>query len=266
LNKLDVQRAINEDVSGGLGYKSIKSALGLYRSALACYDVEIQPTSKFTLPQPKPKRGDLPELEKVLAVIIGSSVELPCLLALWCGGMRISEVRGLQYRDVTTSENGGHFIRINRVRICVNGHDVVQDRAKTVDSARDIPLPEYVYSLIENKPHKADTDFIVDESYKAVYKRYKLLMKKNGINMTFHELRAQFATNMSILGVKKEVLQMLGGWSNSVVLDKVYNRTPTHMLSDSMNLYTDYITKIIHEVSPESAENHTDCHTSDVAT
>lgn len=252
LTKLDVQKAINNEVSRGLGYKSLKNALALYRSSLACYGVTIAPTQKFTLPQKKAEKGDLPSLEKVVPIIIGSSVELPCLLSLLCGGLRISEVRGLQYRDITTDEEGTHFLHVNRVRVCINGHDEVKDDAKTVESARDVPVCDYVYRLIVNKPHNSDTDFIVDENYGAIKRRFDRLMKKNGIDMTFHDLRKEFATTMNGLGVQKEVLQMLGGWSNSSVLDSVYIRTPRQQLTDSMKLLDNYVSDIIKNNSNNS--------------
>lgn len=245
LSRLDVQKMINAAANKGMSYRTIKDTLALLRCALSYYGVEVAPTSKFTLPQKKAKKGDLPPLEKVLPIIIGSSVELPCLLAMWCGGLRMSEVRGLQYRDITTTEDGRHLLSVNRVRNCISGHDVVQNRTKTVDSARDVPIPDYVYSLITAKPHTSDTEFIINENYGALKRRYDRLLKKNGIKMTFHELRAMFATTMNGLGVPKEVLQMLGGWSNSVILDSVYIRTPQQQLTEGMNKLNDYLSHII---------------------
>lgn len=256
LTKSDINRAINLDAARGMGHKSIKEALALLKSALDENGVDIPSTKKFALPPKPPKKGELPDLKIVLSIIVGSSVELPCLLSLWCGGMRISEVRGLQYRDISDDDEGRHYIFINRSRICVNGHDFLRDVNKTEQSTRKVQLPDYLYGLIAKKAHNSDDDFIIDESYGAIQRRYDRLLRKNGIVMTLHDLRAQFATTMNGLGIEKEILQKMGGWSNSKVLDDVYIRTPKKAIDDSMSIYNDYISSIMpsdlsHEVSHE---------------
>jgi len=250
LKKSDINRAIGVDTQNGLSYKSIKEAVALLKSALSEKDVDIPPLNKYVLPPKSAEKEDLPDLESVLNVIVGSSVELPCMLSLLCGGMRISEVRGLQYRDITTDANGDHFIFINRARLSISGIDHMRDCNKTEKSTRRVPLPEYLYDIIKHKPHESPDDFIVDEKYNAIKQRYDRLMKKNGIHMTFHELRAQFATTMNTLGIDKMILKKMGGWSNSQVLDRVYIRTPKQAIVDSMKIYDDYIFSIINKQIP----------------
>ena len=256
VKRVDIQYAINEDAARGLGYKSLKSAFDLVRAALALFDVDIPVSSRFRFPPKKAPKGELPDLKKVIGALLGSNVELPCMLAIWCGGMRISEVRGLRYSDLTETENGW-FISLHRARICVNGKDVVQERNKTPKSTRDIPLPAYLLDQIQAKPHDSEDDFIINESYKAVKRRYDRILKKNGIRMTFHELRAQFATAMNDLGVRKEILQMLGGWSTSKVLDEVYIRTPKSKLIEGMKVFDDFMNELVLQCKAES-ENHTE--------
>lgn len=247
LSKLEIQTAISHDAGLGLHWKSIKEALALLRSACAYYDVAIPETKKFALPPRSPKKGDLPELAEVLDVIIGSSVELPCLLALWCGGMRMSEVRGLQYRDVYTDKFGNHYLYINRSRVFVNGSDYVRECNKTYSSTRKVPLPQYLFECIQEKPHNKETDYIIDESQPAIKCRYDRLMKKNSLHISFHDLRALFATTMNELGVPKEILQKLGGWTNSKVLDSVYIRHSDQTLVNSIDLLSQHIEPIIEE-------------------
>ena len=145
LKTIDIQRAINIDAEHGLGYKSIKSAYDLVRSAALIFDVELPSIRKLKLPS-KTVKEELPDLDKVLRVIIGSSVELPC-----------------------------------------NGHDVVENRNKTEQSTRDVPIPDYIYNLIQQVPHDSDEDFIVNENYGALKRRYDRLLKKNELKMTFHD-------------------------------------------------------------------------------
>ena len=245
IKTIDVQRAINIDADRGLGYKSIKTGYDLVRSAALLFDVELPSIRKLKLP-PKTVKEELPDLDKILMVIIGSSVELPCLLSIWCGGMRISEVRGLQFGDVFEDDNG-RCIKVRRARVCINGHDVIENRNKTEQSTRDIPIPDYIYNLIQKIPHSSDEEFIVNENYGALKRRYDRLLKKHGLKMTFHDLRAQFATTMNELGVEKEVLEKLGGWANSKVLDAVYIRTPKQRVRDSLKIFDDYMYDVIRD-------------------
>lgn len=249
IKTIDVQRAINIDAERGLGYKSIKTGYDLIRSAALLFDVELPSIRKLKLP-PKTVKEELPDLDKVLKIIIGSSVELPCLLSVWCGGMRISEVRGLQFGDIFEDDNG-RYIKVRRTRVCINGHDTIQNRNKTELSTRDVPLPDYIYNLIQQIPHSSEEEFIVNENYGALKRRYDRLLKKHGLKMTFHDLRAQFATTMNGLGVDKEVLEKLGGWANSKVLDAVYIRTPKQRVRDSLKIFDNYMYGVIRDTRTE---------------
>lgn len=246
LKPIDVQQAISEDAKQGKSYKTIKNSLGLLKSALALNNAPL-PAYKYSLPTKKKQKADLPDFQEVLKIINGSSVELPCLLSINCGGMRISEVRGLQYRDII-ERNGKKYISIERARVSVsNCRDVVKC-CKTETSERIVPLPDYLYKKIIEKPHKSETDYIIDESYKAITGRFTRLMKKNGItNLTFHGLRKEFATMMNQMGVAKETLQLLGGWSNSVVLDSIYICPRQGELENSIEKLSNFIAPVIAE-------------------
>lgn len=95
--------------------------------------------------------------------------------------LRISEVRGLQFRDVSTD---GKYISVQRARMCLDNKDIVSNQNKTVESTRTNPLPPYLYELIKKVPHKKDTDFIVQMRYEYIRKHFKQLMTSNGMNIT----------------------------------------------------------------------------------
>ena len=100
--------------------------------------------------------------------------------------------------------------------------------------------------MIMAKQHNSDTDFIIDMRYNLLGKRFKKLMERNGItNFTFHTLRKAFATAMSLLGVQKEALQLLGGWANSVILDSVYICTPKEAAEKGIFQLSDLVEKTI---------------------
>ncbi len=217
----DIQRAVNYD-SKRLSRKSIKSAVSLLKSVLDVQNVDLN-IKKIAIPQAKPKKRDIPSVESVLRVVIGSELELPCLLAMWLS-LRISEVRGLQFRDISPD---GNYISVQRARMCLDNKDIVRDQNKTVESTRTNPLPPYLYELIKKVPHKKDTDFIVQMRYEYIRKHFKQLMTANGMNITFHKLRHEFATALNDLGVPSEYIQKLGGWSSDNIMKSVYTHTTT---------------------------------------
>lgn len=238
LTHTDIQRAINKDAEKA-GYSLIKSALTFMRSALAVYGVKVDGVKKFTLPQKPPPKGELPTARQIREIVKGTNLELPIMLSMCGGGMRISELRGLQYRDITTDKNGKHSILIRRAKNYINskGKDALQNRNKTEDSTREVFIPEEVYQLIMNKEHSAETDFIITENYHAIYERYKRRMKKHGLNIRLHDLRAIFATTMQDEGISEDVTEKLGGWSNSTVMRKVYIRTTRKQVLEGMSAF-----------------------------
>lgn len=215
----DVQMAVNIDAQT-LSRKSIKSAVALLKSALSLQEININ-IDKITLPAQRPNKKDIPPVEKVLNVIIGSDIEIPCLLAMWLS-LRISEVRGLKFKDIS---DDGKYISIRRTKLALNNGDVVREINKTEESTRTNLLPQYLYKKIIILPHSSSEDFIVNINYSSLRSRFKNLMSKNGLDITFHSLRHEFATTLNDLGIPSEYIQKLGGWSTDNVMKSVYTHT-----------------------------------------
>ena len=97
------------------GAKTIKEGVHLVCAALKLYDI-VQ-VLNVTYPARKPKLKELPTAEQVMNMIRGTDVELPCLLAMWLS-LRMSEVRGLQFRDL----NGNVLTVCLKVRIRNNSY------------------------------------------------------------------------------------------------------------------------------------------------
>lgn len=241
----DVQRAVNFDAAR-LGRKSIKSALSLLKTVLEIQDVNLN-IKRVSIPQAKPKKVDLPPVDKLFKVIIGSELELPCLLAAWLS-LRISEVRGLKFSDISED---GKFITVRRAKICLDNKDVVREQNKTVESTRTNPLPSYLYELIKKVPHKSDDDYIVPMRYDYIRKHFKKLMEENGMNITFHKLRHEFATTLNDLGIPCEYIQKLGGWSSDNIMKAVYTHTTSLKENEYQNVIDNYFTEIIKNTSSE---------------
>lgn len=234
----DIQRAANLDAKR-LSRKSIKSALSLLKSALAMQDIDIN-IDKITVPAKKKQPINIPTAEEVAKIIIGTDIELPCLLAMWLS-LRISEVRGLKFSDISKD---GKYITIQRAKICLDNTDFVREQNKTLESTRTNQLPKYIKELIDKVPRESEDDFIVTKGYHYISKKFTRLMANNGYEMTFHKLRHEFATTLNDLGVPSNYIQKLGGWSTDNVMKSVYTHTTSSKESeyqDKINKYFDLI-------------------------
>ena len=218
-DKLDsfvMQRAINEEAKR-LSFKSLKEAKCLVLTALKLYG--IKPDINITLPPKKNKVKEIPNAQQVFNLIKGTSIELPCLLAMWLS-LRMSEVRGLKFSDV---HNG--ILYVQRANVFFDSVDHVRDVNKTAKSSRSIALPAYIAKMIERIPHKSNDDFIIKDTHSAIYHKFKNLMKANNIEMTFHDLRHLNASIMLMLGVPDKYAMERGGWSTPNVMKSVYQHT-----------------------------------------
>ena len=222
LRKADVQQAVNADAAR-LSEKSLKESVSLLSSALSFQDIELNLRRKLTFPKSRRKKKILPPVEKIIEIVRGTKFELPCLLAMWLS-LRISEVRGLKYSDISKD---GKWLSVQRSIVYSDGIDIHNDFNKTEDSTRTIPLPKELYYLITAQPHKSDDDYIVPLCYNCIYKGFKKLMARNGYDMTFHSLRAAFATTLNSMGIPDRYIQSLGGWSNPITMNKHYVQTLT---------------------------------------
>lgn len=198
--------------------KTIRNAHGLLVSVLAVYAPDFR--VRTTLPKVQKTIKQLPPVEDVLRVIVGSSVELPCLLAIWCS-LRMSEVRGLKRSDI---RDGIMTVRSTKVR--VNREDVVKGSTKTIESTRRIALPDRIIELIAAIP--PEQEYLVPMTAKMIYSRFTGLLKRNGLDhMSFHDLRHMNASVMLALGIPDKYAMERGGWSTPSVMKSVYQHTFT---------------------------------------
>ena len=243
LKPIDVQRAVNFDRQR-LSGKSIKEAVALLKRVLTMQGIELN-LKTVTIPKDIRIKRPLPPIEVVLAPVIGTELELPCLLAAWLS-LRMSEVRGLQFRDISAD---GKFITVHRTKIYQDGTDIVREQTKTEKSTRTNMLPEYLYNKIKAIPHKSDTDFIISHGYKYLYYNFSKLMKDNNIKgITFHKLRHEFATTCNDIGISSDYIQKLGGWSTPSVMKSVYTHTTQIKEIDCQNRIDSHFKGVIDSI------------------
>ncbi len=96
-------------------------------------------------------------------------------------------------------------------------------------------------------------DFIVPVSRKIVYDRFKKLIKKNDIDMTFHDLRHLNASIMLMLGVPDKYAMERGGWSTDSVLKSVYQQTFSSERKKIDSMIDSYFNSIISKSEDDTA-------------
>ena len=184
LTPTSIQAAVNTEAMregrrGRISPKTLANEWGLVSSSLwkICglkYEVR--------LPQRVKKIREYPEPAAVMEAVRGSSVELPCLLALWLS-FTMSEIRGLMWSDIQ-----GDTITINRVMVDVDGVPTIKETGKTDARIRRHRLPAYLQQLLNETPH--ESDFVVPLNHSEIFGRFRRLCERQGIDLRFHDLRA----------------------------------------------------------------------------
>lgn len=228
-----IQQEINFMKRQGKSPKYISNAVGFLKSILRAYAPGLD--LDLTIPQkrkPDLRTLDDDEIQKILQAAQGAPVELPILMALWLG-MRMSEIRGLKYKDIKKG-------RIHICRAVVDDKDGngIEKGTKTYSGDRWLDLPDYIANLIpEGKPD----DYVITLSGQAIYKRFSRLLAKAGVeHCRFHDLRRANAAAMIRLGIDSKYAQQRNGWSTDYMYKQVYAYTmPDRMneVNDSVNNY-----------------------------
>lgn len=181
---------------------------------------DIEPPQINNLPSVQQGPVVLPEPADVLRAIVGSSIELPCLLAAWLS-LTQSEIRALTKSK--SIKNGKLYITETVVR--VDGKDYRKKGSKEEKRSRVHAIPLHIQQLIDAVPG----DILCPFTPRQLYGRLQTLQKNAGVDppISFHQLRHLNASVMAMLGVQKEIARERGGWHNNAVMDAVYTHTFT---------------------------------------
>ena len=224
LSKVKCQQMVAEEARK-VSPKSVANAWGFISSALRMYGYEF----KVSLPERADKVVQIPSPSQLIPAIVGSDVELPCLLALWCG-LTMSEIRGAKVEDVRDG-----ILYINRVIVDVDGVPTEKEQGKEEKRTRAVRLPDHILKLLPKE------GYIETRHRNTIYRHFKDLLKDNDIpDMTFHQLRHVFATVGAMLQIPSKVMQEKGGWKTSHTMEKVYQHTFTEERKEAdkrMDLY-----------------------------
>lgn len=216
-----LQQAVNDEMqrkpfnrSGTVSPKTVQIEFGLISSALR----RFCPGQNFAISLPKKARRirSLPLPKEVYNAVYGTDIELPVLLAMWLS-FTMSEIRGL-----TKSKSiDGDYITIREVLVHVGGQDIRKDLAKEVTRNRRHRMPKHIKDLI----NQVDGDIIVPVTEKALSYRFRKCMKRNDMDITFHDLRHINASLMAVLKIPDKYAQERGGWKTDHIMKSVYTET-----------------------------------------
>ena len=251
LRPMQIQQSVNLEAQQ-VSPKTLKNAYGLLRSVLKMYDVDIN-LNNIKLPKVRRKEKELPTFETLFPIIKGTSVELPVLLAAWLS-LRIGEVIGLKFKDVDMNKR---TVMVRRTIINTEDGAKVREGCKTEKSTRRLELPKYIFDLITSIPHESDDEFIIKLTSKAFYNRFRRLMEKHDIHITFHDLRHLNASIMLMLGVPNKYACERGGWSTDNVLKSVYQQTFSSERKKIDKLIDGYFDGVIRDSSNGSQPSET---------
>ena len=199
--------------------KSVRNAYGLITASLRTKNLSFS----VKLPEDDPKFIELPEVEDVLNAVIGSDIELPCILAIWLS-LSMSEIRGLRYSSI---RNG--CVYVDQVVVDVDGKMVVKKKAKVRSRNRVLALPAYIQDLISRTTWYDEyaRGEIPDRYLIEIRHEYQIRRRLNQLvpGITFHQLRHMNASVMLKLNVPDKYAMERGGWSTTSTMKNVYQHT-----------------------------------------
>ena len=204
-----------------LSPKTIKNNWAFMAMVLHEYipDLDI----RVRLPEVKQSVTILPDQDDIIRAVIGTPVELPCLLAAWLS-LTMSEIKGL---TKSKSVRGEYLIVGQETVVYVDGREIRKAGGKEASRTRILRIPDYIHQLID----KVQGDIIVPETSRSIVRRYKTALAKAGVPyLKFHGLRHLNASLMAGLHIDRAVARARGGWANNTVMESVY----THALAASM--------------------------------
>jgi len=244
LTDIVMQQAINEESKRPVEYRKDNKAIspktvcnewGLLSTALKQI---CGKTFNVRLPKKIKKFKIYPHPQIILPIIKNTEIEIPCLMAMFLS-LRMSEVRGVKYSSIKDN-----YIYIEQVKVYVDGIDIVKESPKTYGSTRKVKMPVYLQNLISNQPHT--TDYVVNLTENQISKRFSRLMKANGLELTFHDLRHLFASAGAFLGIEPLYLADIGGWEDQRTMMSVYEEiigSEKQAAEDKLASYFDSLAK-----------------------
>ena len=233
LPDINFQKMINEELEEK-SQKTVKNAWGLVRPALEDIGYPVPNVKLAAVPVNEIPFLQPEEILPFCEAIKGRSYEIPCLLMLH--GLRLSEVRGLDWKNVDLTTN---TITIKEARVRGENGNITKNTNKNKSSSRTVPImiPQLVTALnaVTDKSGPVaciDGGTLLDDVKRAC--------KRAGVTeVSCHGLRHSFASLCYFLkDIPDRQIMLWGGWASSATLHKIYIRLTEKGQTDAKDSFT----------------------------
>lgn len=211
ITQIDIQNEVNRYALE----HSPKSVRNLHGFISAVFGV-FRPNMNImtALPQKRKFAHNLPTTEQVKMILEaskGTPYHIPFQLAVL--GLRRSEICSATPEDIH-----GNYLTINKTSIYdENNHLITRDNTKTVESTREVYLPD---SLIE-EIKEAGTIFDLTPPM-LVHTLHKYQDELGIERFRLHDLRAYYVSYAHSIGIPDVYIMKSGGWRTDYVMKSVY--------------------------------------------
>ena len=176
------------------------------------------------------------------AVLNGKKPKLIGIVVCLYTGLRIGELLALEWSDIDMINmcirvsKSCHFSRNNSGK-----YERFVDTPKTNNSARIIPIPKQLMSLLKKVKKSDYSNYVISDkgspvSVRSYQRSFELLQKKLGIpRRSFHSLRHTFATRAIECGMDVKTLSEILGHKNSTITLNRYTHSLMEHKIEMMN-------------------------------
>lgn len=242
INKESKRKAQGKNGNRTLSPKTVANEYGLLSTAIKKYHKVV---FDVNLPKKVKKNKEYPDPDTIIRLIRGTNIELPCLLAMWLS-FSMSEIRGIM-----TSSAKNDIISIDQVVVNVGNKSVVKETGKAENRIRKHRTPDYIMNLIKQQESYIDylksgeDQLLIPLTSSQIYKRFKRIMAKDGIDISFHDLRHLNASVMLMLNIPEKYAMERGGWKTPHTMKRVYQHTFSNERKVVDDKIDDYFNKLL---------------------
>ena len=235
LPEITWQEMINKELED-VSQKTLKNAWSLVSAALKDVKYPVPEVKLAAVPVNEIAFLQPEEIIPFCEAVNGRTYEIPCLLMLH--GLRLSEVRGLDWKNVDLINN---TITIKESLVRGEDGNVSKNTNKNKSSSRTVPLmiPQLITALnaVNDKTGK-----VVNIGATTILDDVKRACHRAGVTeVTPHGLRHSFASLCYYLkDIPDRQIQTWGGWRTPDTLHKVYIRLTASGQSEAKDSFTKF--------------------------
>lgn len=210
------QDAIKRERRRGMSPKYIKNAWSFVASSIEEAgakrpEVMLYPREEYERPFLDPD-----EIDKFVAAVRGTDVEIPALLCL--SSLRRSEILALTWDNVDLKNNA---IYIRGAAVVGDSGLVRKPQNKSKKSRRPIPIIQPLAEALEKVENKKGP--VVLECGDTVLRKVKTICQTAGVTVVdLHGLRHSYASLAYHLGIPAIIAAEIGGWEDIATMEKIY--------------------------------------------